>query len=335
MAQDAFLSGRSTANASSHFKGKLDNVRSLVTILKAISFKEKANCVINRQGIQFIVEESKASQARTQIRESHFREFLFPRSRLGSPNGDDSGDIDSEICFCIELPTLLDCLTIFGGTSAIPYSLSTGGNDGGQRGHGGFFGASQIQDTQTGGLGKDRDRVAVRVICPLDGDHLSLMLEERGVVTECRLTTYNPEALTDLFSTFAEQRMVSKLIMKSDWLRDAFSELDGTSDTITLHISPDAPYFRLSASSLAGDAQMDYPKDTDVIESFHCLHPIENHYQHTLLQSCLKALSLSSKTSIRVNEAGFLSMQFMINVNEKDIEFVEYLISPIADWENE
>ncbi|KAJ3268988.1 ssDNA endodeoxyribonuclease [Borealophlyctis nickersoniae] len=81
---------------------------------------------------------------------------------------------------------------------------------------------------------------------------------------------------------------------------------------------------------MAGDVQMDYPKDTDVLESFQSFQTATHSYKFSLIQPCLRSLAVSSKTSIRVNEAGFLSLQFMIPLNEKDITFIEYTISPLA-----
>ncbi|KAJ3013181.1 ssDNA endodeoxyribonuclease [Thoreauomyces humboldtii] len=297
------------------FRATLDNVASLVTILRAIAFKDRANVIINSLGIRFIVEDSRASQGRAYVQANHFSRYDYP---VRLPDDQDQGqDVESPdvITFSVDLQTLLDCLTIFGGSSGNPFSSGVGSGAG------------------YGGFGEKRavERIAVRITVPMDGHQMSLILEERGVVTSCVLTTYDPDPMTELHATFVEQRSICKVIMKSEWLKDAFSELDGTSDTITLLISPTTPYFRLSASGLAGDTQMDYPKDTDVVESFHCVRSTTNGYRYALLQPCLRALAVSSKCSIRVNEVGFLSIQFMINITEQDVTFVEYLVSPLAD----
>ena len=41
----------------------------------------------------------------------------------------------------------------------------------------------------------------------------------------------------------------------------------------------------------------------------------------------MKALTLSSKISIRMDNRGFLSLQFMIQNEDNQISFVEYLVS--------
>ncbi|KAJ3138432.1 ssDNA endodeoxyribonuclease [Geranomyces variabilis] len=324
------------------FRAKLDDVRALVSVLKAVAFKDKANCIISRDGMRFVVEDSHASLARCHLQQAHFRDYFFP-SQPGSvvpqtlsmdADGRSDDPATLEITFSVDIQTLLDCLTIFGGSSSNPFSSPAM-----QARAAELPGASQQQQSQAFRHphhrdGEEKTCVAVRISCPLEGNELSLTLEEKGVVTMCQLTTFEPEPHVDLHASFAAQRIVGKVIMKSQWLRDAFSELDGTSDTVTLLVSPAAPYFRLSASGLAGDTQMDYPKDTDVVESFHCMKTSTNNYKYSLLQPCLRALALSTKSNIRINETGFLSMQFMVPINENDISFVEYLVSPLVDEED-
>ncbi|KAI8852702.1 repair protein Rad1/Rec1/Rad17-domain-containing protein [Chytridium lagenaria] len=114
--------------------------------------------------------------------------------------------------------------------------------------------------------------------------------------------------------------------MNSRWLRDAFSELDSTADKTTFLMSPREPFFRLSASGVSGDTEIDYPKDTEVMESFSCRSQTQVEYSNSLLQHTLKALVLSSKTSIRINSASFLSMQFMLPARDKEVLFVEFMV---------
>lgn len=59
-------------------------------------------------------------------------------------------------------------------------------------------------------------------------------------------------------------------------------------------------------------------------------------YRFSLFTPVLKALGISVKTSLRINEVGLLSMQFMIPAGDSGqrteqaprVTFVEYLISP-------
>ena len=49
-------------------------------------------------------------------------------------------------------------------------------------------------------------------------------------------------------------------------------------------------------------------------------------YKITLLKPSTKALNLSSKTSIRMDKRGFLSLQYLILNEDGEICFVEYLV---------
>jgi cell cycle checkpoint protein len=89
--------------------------------------------------------------------------------------------------------------------------------------------------------------------------------------------------------------------MEADYLKDAFNELDWSSQLITFTLSPDAPHFRLSTSDTSASCQVDYPKESEVFESFECETTCSFSYKLSLLQPAVKALSLSHKTQLRIN----------------------------------
>ena len=78
----------------------------------------------------------------------------------------------------------------------------------------------------------------------------------------------------------------------------SFAELDGTSEFIKLHLSPDQPYFRISTDGDAGTSQVECPKESDVVESFSCNQQLINRYRFNLLKPSEKALTLSKKISV-------------------------------------
>lgn len=57
---------------------------------------------------------------------------------------------------------------------------------------------------------------------------------------------------------------------------------------------------------------MDYPDDKEVLESFNCTHNISVSYHTTHISRAAKALSSSTKTSLRIEEGGLLSLQFLM-----------------------
>ncbi|XP_039203798.1 cell cycle checkpoint protein RAD1 [Crotalus tigris] len=200
---------------------------------------------------------------------------------------------EESVMFRINLSVLLDCLTIF-GTNSLP-------------------------GTQT----------ALRMCYQGYGYPLTLYLEEGGVVTVCKIKTQEPEEILDF--DFCSTNVVNKIILQSEGLREAFSELDMTSEVLQITMSPDKPYFRLSTFGNAGSTHLDYPKDSDLIEAFHCNETQTNRYKISLLKPSIKALALSCKVSIRTDNRGFLSLQYMIRNEDGEICFVEYYCCPDED----
>ncbi|OCU02610.1 RAD1 checkpoint DNA exonuclease L homeolog isoform X2 [Xenopus laevis] len=197
---------------------------------------------------------------------------------------------EESVVFRVNLTVLLDCLTIFG--------------------------ASAGPGTPT----------ALKMCYQGYGHPLILFLEESGVVTVCKINTQEPEETLDF--DFCSTNVLNKIILQSEGLREAFAELDMTSEFLQIIMSPDKPYFRLSTFGNAGSAHLDYPKDSDLIEAFHCTQTQTNRYKISLLKPSTKALALSCKVSIRTDNRGFLSLQYMIRNEDGQICFVEYYCCP-------
>ncbi|XP_012557618.1 cell cycle checkpoint protein RAD1 isoform X2 [Hydra vulgaris] len=156
-----------------------------------------------------------------------------------------------------------------------------------------------------------------------------LLAEDGGVLTECSINTQDPEEIVDFNFTSSEVR--NKIIMKSAALKDVFQELDMSSDVIQLLLSPASPYFRISTFGNSGSIHVDYPRDSEMIETFECQQTQSSRYKTSLMKPSIKALSVSSKLSIRMDSRGFLSLQYMILNEVGQICFVEYLCAPNED----
>ncbi|CAH1801624.1 unnamed protein product [Owenia fusiformis] len=197
---------------------------------------------------------------------------------------------EEQSTFKINLTVLLDCLNIF-GSSAVP-------------------GVNTALKMCYGGYG-----------CPL-----TLMLEESGVLTDCSIKTLEPDETLDF--NFSSANVVNKIIMKTEPLREAFSELDMTSEVLQILMSPDKPYFRMSTFGNSGSTHQDFPKDSDMVESFECQQTQTNRYKLSLLKPSTKALATATRISIRTDYRGFISLQYMIKNDDGQVCFVEYYCSP-------
>lgn len=157
------------------------------------------------------------------------------------------------------------------------------------------------------------------------GSPLDMILEENGVVTTCSLTTYEPEDLADI--DLDVDPVPNKLIMRSEWLADAMAELDGNGgDILTIRQSPTRPFFRLSVKGLLGSAQMDYPNDRSVIETFNCRADVKNSYKFSMIRTSMRAMAAAEKVSMRTDDLGTMAIQFMIGVGEGRHSFVEFKV---------
>ncbi|KAI8783251.1 cell cycle checkpoint protein RAD1 [Biomphalaria glabrata] len=198
---------------------------------------------------------------------------------------------EDQLAFKINLTVLLECLTIFGSSATTPSGNTT-------------------LKMCYAGYG-----------CPL-----ILMLEEDGVLTDCSLKTLEPDEVLDF--DFSSANVVNKIIMKSECLKEVFSELDTTSEVLQILISPDQPYLQFSTFGNAGSTHSSFPKDSEMVESFLSNQTQTNRYKISLLKPSVKALNLSTRISIRTDSRGFLSLQYMIKTEDGQICFVEYYCAP-------
>ncbi|KAJ1862027.1 checkpoint clamp complex protein Rad1 [Coemansia sp. RSA 989] len=296
------------------FTARLNNIRPLVNMLRSIYFQNRTTCAINSEGVVFTVEEASSTVAQAYLRTDLFAAFNFNGTIAKEQNqaqgielADEDGDEDT-VYVVLPLDILLDCLTLFYGPS------------------GGASGGGSTAALLSGGNPMDlRGATTAHVAFNGIGTDFELMLEERGVISVCRMATFVPESSVDL--DFSGSPVIQQLIIRSEWLRDAFNELDPTSETVGISMAPQAPFFRISTTGDNGSTEMTYSKDERILDSFFCSEEQENRYKLAQILRCKHALSLSDKTKIRVNQRGFLSFQFMIPT-DADVSFVNFLFAP-------
>lgn len=153
------------------------------------------------------------------------------------------------------------------------------------------------------------------------GYPLTMLIAEdsNGPTATCEITTFDPEPHLDL--PFDTSDTVLKIILKSSWLRDALSEIDPSCDKLTIIGNPPPPpgkaalshpRLRLQAAGNFGSTEMDYPNDKEVLETCECEQTVNFSYRFSHISKALRALQSSTKTSLRINEDGMLSLQFLM-----------------------
>ncbi len=229
---------------------------------------------------------------------------------------DRDGESESPI-FAISLPALLETLQIFGLTDTNkdrwnrdPYS------SGAPRPPSAF----------------DNRVLGITGTCRLsyagEGAPLCVIIEEGSVTTTCELVTYEPMATEDI--PFARDQLTVKIIMRASWLHDAVSELSSTDpERVTLMASSAAPFFVLSATGALGSAAVQFERDKGLLETFQVGRQVVNEYKFTLLKATTRAMAIATKVSIRIDEQGVLSLQFMIEIEGGGVSFVDFRFVPL------
>lgn len=165
------------------------------------------------------------------------------------------------------------------------------------------------------------------------GTPLTLLIEDSGIVSECTLKTFEAREILDF--EVSPSSYINKIVMRSEFLTEAWHDLDVTKDVLLLLLSPREPYLQLSSKSPAGTVTINIPKDSEEIEHFQCTQTQENSYQMSLLRPSIKALHISSKVSFRTNEKGTLCLQYLIRTANGHVCFVDFLCSPNAEDESD
>ncbi|KAJ1936898.1 checkpoint clamp complex protein Rad1 [Linderina macrospora] len=290
-------------------------------MLRTISFRPRTLCTINKNGMMFSVEESQCVVAQAYLRTTLFTSFEYnysaaPNKDNPITNNDDEMDTDDatdELTqVALPLDSLIECLTLFYGPS-------------GSASHNNQSGPTISNLSATNPLDL-RGATTVQIGYKGEGNDFEMMLEERGTISVCRLATFVPEPPVDL--EFSRYPVIQQLIIRSEWLRDAFDELDPTSESVTIAIATTAPHFRIATVGENGSTEMTYSKDNQILDSFFCTEEQENRYKLPLILKCRQALALSGKTKVKVNQRGFLTLQFMVPT-DVDVSFVDFVFAPL------
>jgi cell cycle checkpoint protein len=166
------------------------------------------------------------------------------------------------------------------------------------------------------------------------GSPFSIILEESDVTTTCNLNTYEPESPEEI--PFQRDSMQVKIIMQARWLFDAVSELSSTSPSrLDLTAYPSAPYLSLSAVGHLGSAAVEFSKGRELLETFTVAERWTQSYKFEMIKAAAEAMRLASKVSVRGDEQGVLSLQFMVEVEGGGVSFVDFRFVPFIRGEDD
>ncbi|KIV82312.1 hypothetical protein PV11_04432 [Exophiala sideris] len=295
------------------------SAKQLHTLLKCIAFSQRAEVQITQSGIRFSVEEARVVQGLTFLDKALFSTY--------SLNLND--DEHSLRPFSISIVALLETLQIFGIAEASSSSRNPYG--GISSSYGNAFSAPALA---LGGT----CRISYQEV----GAPLTITIQEGSVTTTCEMNTYeaHEQYEDDGGIPLDRDSLCLKAIMQSTWLHDAITELSGTNPTVLVlnASSRSAPYFALEGEGGPfGDSTVDFlpeskneptptgtraKKQPLVTETFSVAAPSEGHsrirqrYKFEMIKRAGRAMALGSKVSIRQDQQGVLSLQFMIDLGD-------------------
>lgn len=207
-----------------------------------------------------------------------------------------------------------------------------------------------------------------RIVYTQVGAPLTVILTESTIRTSCHLTTYEAAFSDEI--PFDRAALAFKTIMRGSWLGDAVTELSSTSPeklTLWARIKRNKPYFALSSSGTLGSARVEFnnddsanassrtpqtytippaadpsttsaapPPPTSLLETFQLgdpSAPLRASYKFSLIQRAARAMGAAAKVSVRIDDQGVLSLQFMIEVEGAPgkVSFVDFRFVPLVE----
>ncbi|EXJ87433.1 hypothetical protein A1O3_04393 [Capronia epimyces CBS 606.96] len=294
------------------------SARQLHTLLRCIAFSQRAEVQITRSGIRFSVEEARVVQGLTFLDKALFSTFNL--------NLDE--DQHSLPPFSISIVALLETLQIFGIAET---SASRNPYGGFSSSYGNAFTAPALA---LGGT--------CRITYQHAGAPLTITIQEGSVTTTCEMNTYDAhDAYEDDGGIPLDRNALClKAIMRSTWLHDAITELSGTNPTaLMLNASNrSTPYFSLEGEGGPfGDSTVEFMPESKndptpsgtrgkkrplITETFSVVAPSGSHgrirqrYKFDMLKRAGRAMALATKVSVRQDQQGVLSLQFMIDLGD-------------------
>ncbi|EFC37773.1 hypothetical protein NAEGRDRAFT_53469 [Naegleria gruberi] len=181
----------------------------------------------------------------------------------------------------------------------------------------------------------------VKLCYPGVENTLSLLLGEERVVTDCNIKIRHGAEPLDF--EFKGSEETCKIVLKSEVMTDALSEIDWLAKTMEIGVEmdvqeqgedqvaitlPKGKLFFKTVDNVIGSMDIIIPSTNEGVCSFEVNHTQMSVFKLSHIQQALKALPHSDRVCIRMNEQGLLQWQFMVRATEP-ITYVDYTMLPI------
>ncbi|KAI0178799.1 DNA repair exonuclease rad1 [Hypoxylon sp. FL1284] len=299
------------------FRAVASSTRQIYQLLKCISFTPKVHVQLTHEGIRFAADHSRVMQGVVFLDKGLFSSFA-----LNMP--DEEGVQLPQ--FQMNLAALLEALQIFGATDVAAKAARAEAEP--YRSNLRNYRPDAFHHQALGMPG------TCCIMYEEDGSTLDIIIEETGVKTQCKMSTYTPESPEEI--PFDRMDLSFKIITQARWLLDALSELAPMAPArVTVVASPSVPYLSLSSGGGLGSASVDFSSGRDLLETLSVTDRWVQSYKFDFVKSASEAMRVANKVSFRGDGQGVLSLQFMVELEGGSVSFLDFRFVPYITQEDE
>lgn len=275
-------------------------IKSFVSIIKALNFINNTELKISKNGIKYVVEESKSFQT-----VAYFRRDFFSIFKLR--------DDDSELSFGINLKNFSELLCALldddmANLKIVYYQLKDCV----------LFSCEQNESAEkTNAKGR-------AVVEDHDDD------EDQPVTTEYFLKTmesFEPLNLDE------KGTKLNSLIFDSEDFASALMDLHKSTEEIEITINSNKMQLK-SIAALQMEQTVIMPNNDELFSRYDCEKPSKFVYKFAYFKVIMKSLSLSTRTSMQTFSDGLLKIQLMVQCDDdKNEAYIEFYM--LANYEDD
>jgi Repair protein Rad1/Rec1/Rad17 len=246
---------------------------------------------------------ARQSQASVEINSTLFSDYRLlskPPPSNGNGNGNGNGQDDDWQAggeFCVNLTTVLECLHVLG-----------------------------LQNL---------DRTKLCLSYNLTEEIFKMELLEEGILSTAAIPGMMPpdDNGNSLALAFRSTPTVARIILKSEYLREAMQELDLVHGATCCTVSLGPSGLQLAAVGHVGECLISLPSGGTSIIQLDCTDNEARTYPLHSLQSGMQGLEIAEETCITINEAGMVAIQHQVldTVTQKATNFVDFIMSCLQD----
>ncbi|KAL5606056.1 hypothetical protein BROUX41_006170 [Berkeleyomyces rouxiae] len=312
-----------TQPGPSLFKAVTSSTKPIFQLLKCINFTNKVHVQITESGLRISADNARVMQGVAMLDRSLFSSFQLNLD----PDLDDPTGPPAVPSFQINLAAFLETLQILGSVDMANRA------------------AKVEQDAYRSTTRNYRPEafsnqmLGIAGTCSLEyaehGACFSVTIEEAGVRTTASLTTYSPEMPEEI--PFDRAALAFKIIMPPRHLLDALAELATMAPSkLAISALPAPPWLVLAGrGGELGASSYAFSRGRELLESAVVRAEWTQTYRFDLVRVAADAMRIANKVSFRGDEQGVLSLQFMVEVEGADMNFLDFRFVPFVGYDED